>query len=109
MTRPWRLPWRRRASALRPAACACAADTWCSRPATGDRPRTRLGPDRVELTLTAPPGQPFRPGRGPGQPVLPGPRPRPGPVALTGQWQLRVTIRSDDFDETTVIIPVTVH
>jgi hypothetical protein len=30
-------------------------------------------------------------------------------VTITGQWQLRITIRSDAFDETTVTIPVSVH
>ena len=28
---------------------------------------------------------------------------------FTGQWQLRITVRSDDFDETTVVVSVTVH
>jgi hypothetical protein len=28
---------------------------------------------------------------------------------FTGRWQLRVTVRSDAFDETTVVVPVTIH
>jgi copper transport protein len=86
----------------------------------------RLGPDQVELTLTAPAGQPFSPAEVRASLYFPARDLGPIPVALTGtgpgryraatasfgftgQWQLRVTIRSDDFDETTVIIPVTVH
>ena len=30
-------------------------------------------------------------------------------VAITGQWSLRITIRSDAFDETTVTIPAAVR
>ena len=30
-------------------------------------------------------------------------------VTITGQWQLQITIRSDAFDEATVILPVSVH
>ena len=30
-------------------------------------------------------------------------------VTLDGQWQVRIAIRSDAFDETTVTIPVTMH
>jgi uncharacterized protein YcnI len=30
-------------------------------------------------------------------------------VTITGQWQLRITIRTDAFDETTVAISVAVH
>lgn len=30
-------------------------------------------------------------------------------VTLDGQWQVRITIRSDASDETTVTIPVTMH
>jgi copper transport protein len=30
-------------------------------------------------------------------------------VPLAGQWRLRLTIRSDDFDETTVELPVPVR
>jgi copper transport protein len=86
----------------------------------------RLGPDQVELTLIAPAGQPCRPAEVRASLYFPARDLGPIPVALTGtgpgryraatasfgftgQWQLRVTIRSDDFDETTVIIPVTVH
>jgi len=28
---------------------------------------------------------------------------------MVGQWQFRITIRSDAFDETTVAVPVSVH
>jgi copper transport protein len=86
----------------------------------------RLGPDQVELTLTAPGGQPFRPAEVRASLYFPARDLGPIPVALTGtgpgryraatasfgftgQWQLRVTVRSDAFDETTIIIPVTVH
>ncbi len=31
------------------------------------------------------------------------------PVAMVGAWQLRVTVRSDQFDETTVAFPLPVH
>jgi hypothetical protein len=31
------------------------------------------------------------------------------PVAMVGAWQLRVTIRSDQFDETTVAFPLPVR
>jgi hypothetical protein len=30
-------------------------------------------------------------------------------ITITGQWQLRVTIRSDPFNETTVAIPAGIH
>lgn len=33
----------------------------------------------------------------------------PGVISTAGQWQLRVTIRSDAFDEATVALPFSVH
>jgi hypothetical protein len=30
-------------------------------------------------------------------------------VTFAGQWQLRITIRTDAFDETTVVVAVSVH
>jgi hypothetical protein len=86
----------------------------------------RLGPDQVDLTLTTPAGQPFRAAQLQASLYLAARDLGPLPVTLaaagggryratgasfgfTGQWQLRVTVRSDAFDETTVIIPVTIH
>jgi copper transport protein len=86
----------------------------------------RLGPDQVDLTLTTPAGQPFRAAQVQASLYLGARDLGPLPVALTaagpgryraasaafgftGQWQLRVTVRSDAFDETTVIIGVTIH
>jgi len=56
-------------------------------------PARHLGPLSVPL---APDG----PGRYLGGPVG---------ITMTGQWQLRITIRSDAFDEATVAVPVSVH
>jgi copper transport protein len=56
-------------------------------------PARHLGPLAVALT-------PAGPGRYASAPVT---------VTITGQWQLRITIRSDAFDETTVAVPVSVH
>jgi copper transport protein len=86
----------------------------------------RLGPDQVELTLTTPGGQPFRPAEVRAGLYFPARDLGPVPVTLTGigpgryravtasfgftgRWQLRVTVRSDAFDETTVVVPVTIH
>jgi copper transport protein len=86
----------------------------------------RLGPDQVELTLTTPSGQPFRVAAVQASLYLPARALGPLPVRLTttgagryraadatfgftGQWQLRVTVRSDAFDETTIIVPVAIH
>jgi hypothetical protein len=33
---------------------------------------------------------------------------QPTVLSVTGQWQVSITIRSDDFDETTVRVPVPV-
>jgi copper transport protein len=86
----------------------------------------RLGQDSAELTLTTPGGQPLRaaavraelffPARGLGP--LPVPLTSAGPgryravtvtFGFSGQWELRVTVRSDAFDETTVSIPAAIH
>jgi copper transport protein len=86
----------------------------------------RLGPDQVDLTLTTPAGQPFRAAEVQASLYMTARDLGPLPVALTaagpgryraadasfgftGQWQLRVTVRSDAFDETTIIIGVTIH
>jgi copper transport protein len=86
----------------------------------------RLGPNQLRLSATNDQGQPYRPQQVEAVLVLPernlGPLPvkltaeEPGTylsapviVTITGQWQLRITIRSDAFDETTVTIPVPVH
>jgi copper transport protein len=86
----------------------------------------RLGPNQVRLSITGSAGTPYRPQQiqavlslparhlGPlSVPLAPdGPgRYLGGPVGITmtGQWQLRITIRSDAFDEATVAVPVSVH
>jgi len=88
----------------------------------------RLGPNQLRLSVTNSKGQPYRPQEVDAVLALPardlGPLPvkltpsasQPGIyasapviVTLTGQWQVRITIRSDAFDETTVTIPVTMH
>jgi copper transport protein len=86
----------------------------------------RLGPDSVELTLTTPAGQPMRaaqvaadlffPARGLGP--LPVPLTPAGPgryraaavsFGFTGEWTLRVTVRSDAFDEAAVSVQAAIH
>jgi copper transport protein len=86
----------------------------------------RLGPNQIRLSVTNAKGQPYRPQQVEATLALPardlGPLPvtltaeepgtylsAPAIVTITGQWQLRITIRSDAFDETTVTIPVSVH
>jgi copper transport protein len=86
----------------------------------------RLGPNQFRLSVTNGQGQPYRPQEVDAVLALPernlGPLPvkltpdgpgsylsAPTIVTITGQWQLRITIRSDAFDETTVTIPVSVH
>lgn len=86
----------------------------------------RLGPDHIELTLTTPGGQAFRAAQVQASLYMGARNLGPLPVALTatgpgryraasasfgfiGQWQLRVTVRSDAFDETTIVVPVTIH
>jgi copper transport protein len=86
----------------------------------------RLGPNVMRLSVTNLNGQPYRPQQVTVVLALPernlGPLPvrlttegpgtylsAPAIVTITGQWSLRITIRSDAFDETTVTIPVAVH
>jgi copper transport protein len=86
----------------------------------------RLGPNQIRVSVTNDQGQPYRPQQIEAALALPqrnlGPLPvkltaegrgtylgAPAIVALTGQWQLRITIRSDAFDETTVTIPFAVR
>jgi copper transport protein len=85
-----------------------------------------LGPNRFRLSVTSASGKPYRPQQlqaglwmparnlgplavrltqnGPGRYLG-------GPVVISavGRWQLRVTIRSDAFDEVTVELPFSVH
>ena len=85
-----------------------------------------LGPNVLRVWVTNDKGQPYRPQQVQAVLALPqrnlGPLPvklttegpgtylsAPAIVTITGQWQLRITIRSDAFDETTVTIPVSVH
>lgn len=86
----------------------------------------RLGPNQLRFSVTNESGQPYRPQQIEADLALPardlGPLPvkltaeQPGTylsapviVTITGQWQLRITIRTDAFDETTVAVPVAVH
>jgi copper transport protein len=85
-----------------------------------------LGPNQVRVTITGSRGGPYAPRQvqaslslparhlGPlNVPLTPDGRGRyaggPVTVTVTGQWQLRITIRSDAFDETTVAVPVTIR
>jgi copper transport protein len=85
-----------------------------------------LGPNRVRVSVTSSAGRPYRPAQIEAFLVLParhlGPLAVPltpdGPgryvsgsvtMTFTGHWQLRITIRSDAFDETTVVVPVSVQ
>jgi copper transport protein len=86
----------------------------------------RLGGNQVTMTFDTPAGRAFVPAQVQAALFLPARNIGPLPVALTpagpgryrasaatftftGQWQLRITVRSDDFDETTVVVPVSVH
>jgi copper transport protein len=86
----------------------------------------RLGPNQLRVSVTNAKGQPYRPQQVEASLALPernlGPLPvkltaeEPGTylsaptiVTITGQWQLQITIRSDAFDEVTVMLPVSVH
>jgi copper transport protein len=86
----------------------------------------RLGPDQLRVSVTNGKGRPYRPQEIAAVMALPerdlGPLPvklaqeRPGTylstpviVTITGQWQIRITIRSDAFDETTVTLPLSVR
>ena len=85
-----------------------------------------LGPNWIRVSVTGTADRPYRPQQiemslelparhlgplavaltpaGPGQYVS-----APVTVTITGRWQLRITVRSDAFDETTVIVPVSVR
>jgi copper transport protein len=85
-----------------------------------------LGPNRFRLSVTSASGKPYRPQQlqaalwlparnlgpltvrltrdGPGR-YLAG----PAVISTAGRWQLRVTIRSDAFDEVTIELPFPVH
>ncbi len=86
----------------------------------------RLGPNQLRLDVTDASGRPYTPAEIDAAFTLPargiGPLPdeltddggghyvgRPETLGFTGQWTLAVTVRSDDFDETTVTVPVPVH
>ena len=86
----------------------------------------RLGGNQLTMTFDTPAGRAFVPAQVQAALFLPARNLGPLPVTLTpagpgryrasaatftftGQWQLRITVRSDDFDETTVVVPVTVH
>jgi copper transport protein len=86
----------------------------------------KLGPNQIRLSVTNAKGQPYRPQQveaalalpqrdlGPLQVKLTAEGPgtylsAPAIVTLTGQWQLQITIRSDAFDETTVMLQVSIH
>ena len=85
-----------------------------------------LGPNQVRVSVTGSEGKPYRPQQI--QVALELPARHLGPLAvpvkadgagryasgsvtmtISGQWQLQITIRSDAFDETTVVVPVLVH
>jgi FixH len=85
-----------------------------------------LGPNQVRVSVTGSEGKPYRPqqiqvalelpARHLGPLAVPVKADGPGRYAsgsvtmtITGQWQLQITIRSDAFDETTVVVPVPVH
>ena len=85
-----------------------------------------LGPNHVGVSVTGSAGRPYSPQQIAVSLLLPARHLGPLPVALrqdgagryasgsitvpiTGQWQLQITIRSDAFDETTVVVPVPVH
>ena len=85
-----------------------------------------LGPNQVRVSITDSAGRPYRPQQVQAALSLPARQLGPlsvrlvpdgsghylgGPVTftITGQWQLQITIRSDNFDETTVAVPVSVH
>lgn len=86
----------------------------------------RLGPNRILLTLLGPGGRPYSPAELTADLRLParglGPEPvrfgASGPgryastgavITFTGRWRLQVTIRGDAWNETTVVVPVTVR
>ena len=85
-----------------------------------------LGPNQIKVSVTGSGGKPYRPAQI--QVAVDMPARHLGPLAvpvkadgpgryvsqavtmtITGQWQLQITIRSDAFDETTVVVPIAVH
>jgi len=85
-----------------------------------------LGPNQIKVSVTGSGGKPYQPKQI--QVALDMPARHLGPLAvpvkadgqgryasqavtmtITGQWQVEITIRSDAFDETTVVVPVPVH
>jgi len=86
----------------------------------------RLGPNQIHLYISKIDNTPYTPAQVQASLYLAARKLGPLPVALinagpghylnartvitiTGQWQLRVTIRSDPFGETTVSIPADIH
>jgi copper transport protein len=85
-----------------------------------------LGPNQVRVSVTGSTGRPYSPQQIQVALLLPAQHLGPLPVTLkqdgagryasgsvavpiAGQWQLQIIIRSDAFDETTVVVPVNVH
>ena len=85
-----------------------------------------LGPNQIRISVTGSTGRPYSPIQIKAALLLPARHLGPLPVALkqdgagryasgaitvtiTGQWQLQITIRSDAFDETTVVLPASIH
>jgi copper transport protein len=85
-----------------------------------------LGPNQLRVTVTGPNGRPYQPKQLQVALVLPARHLGPLPVTIksagtgryvsgsftmtiTGKWQLQITVRSDAFDETTVVVPVPVQ
>lgn len=85
-----------------------------------------LGPNQLRVTVTGPNGRPYQPKQLQAALVLPARHLGPLPVTLnpagrglfvsgsftmtiTGQWQLQITVRSDAFDESTVVVLVPVQ
>jgi hypothetical protein len=85
-------------------------------------PGKQLGPDQSHILIENAQGQPYSPAQVTVSYYLParkiGPSvendgeghyvDQPVTLAFTGQWQVSVTIRSDQFNETTLRIPLTV-
>lgn len=84
-----------------------------------------LGPNQITVSVTGSAGKPYRaaqvqvavdmPARHLGPLAVPVKAVGPGrylsqavTMTITGQWQVQITIRSDAFDETTVLIPIPV-
>lgn len=86
----------------------------------------RPGDNQLQISVSSADGKPYRPQQLQASLVMPANDIGPLPVRLTpdgagkytggpatisnaGQWQVRILIRSDAFDEATVTLPVTVH